>query len=304
MEARPGEVDPFTQATMLEGDDRFQIRYDTPQHLLRATLRLQVASAIYRGQSSAAWELTTSLERALGHAPEGRDPKKVERGIQRRFIERAYDFLQQLPEPDDELGWLMLMQHYGAPTRLLDWSKSPFIALYFAYEDPNVSHDRALWGLRTTGMFADNLGRDENAWPRRDPFNLYPASILEGGQERVYYPMANYSWTRDENNALREMRRSHSYNPHLVVPSELSPRLAAQQAVFTYDAALNEGLPYRLRPDSFKVILPSAWRTRVMSSLRTMGVTPAALFPGLDGVGRAAALSASLPDELEDDMGY
>jgi len=48
--------------------------------------------------------------------------------------------------PKDEWDWIFLMQHYRAPTRLLDWSESPLVALYFALVDKlQEDSDGALW---------------------------------------------------------------------------------------------------------------------------------------------------------------
>jgi hypothetical protein len=61
----------------------------------------------------------------LGKAP------RIESGLLRRFKRQAHHYISNPPEENDPLEWLALMQHYGAPTRLLDWTYSFFVALYF-----------------------------------------------------------------------------------------------------------------------------------------------------------------------------
>ena len=58
-----------------------------------------------------------------------------------------------LPNQDDHIAWLFLMQHHGAPTRLLDWSKNVLVALYFAVFE-NLASDGELWA-----MYPDELNR-------------------------------------------------------------------------------------------------------------------------------------------------
>ncbi|MBN1451202.1 MAG: FRG domain-containing protein [Anaerolineales bacterium] len=100
---------------------------------------------IFRGQSNANWQLESSLYRTYKYAENitklGRGkPKKIARkshekmSIQ-RFMDSAHLFLDYRPPEDQILEWLAIMQHYGAPTRLCDFTFSPYVAAYFALED-------------------------------------------------------------------------------------------------------------------------------------------------------------------------
>ncbi|MCB5383968.1 FRG domain-containing protein [Blautia glucerasea] len=51
----------------------------------------------------------------------------------------------EAPQPYDRASWLTMMQHYGLPTRLLDWSESPLVALYFALSEKKDDIDAAVW---------------------------------------------------------------------------------------------------------------------------------------------------------------
>ena len=60
------------------------------------------------------------------------------------FMLHESQIKQQFTNPFE---WLCLMQHYGLPTRLLDWSENILIALFWAVEDANIDCDGAIWVL-------------------------------------------------------------------------------------------------------------------------------------------------------------
>ncbi|GAB4191739.1 MAG: hypothetical protein Tsb002_20780 [Wenzhouxiangellaceae bacterium] len=83
---------------------------------------------IYRGVTKAEYELLTTLGRVA--LKDGKDYKTTEKRLLRTFQERAIPYISNKPENDWE--WLALAQHHGLPTRLLDWSRNPLVATYFA----------------------------------------------------------------------------------------------------------------------------------------------------------------------------
>ena len=75
---------------------------------------------IFRGHGSDEWALDTSLERHRFHVPSD----VAEGRMLTEFQRRAHQFLSDNETPRHTLEWLGLMQHYGAPTRLLDWTRA------------------------------------------------------------------------------------------------------------------------------------------------------------------------------------
>ena len=94
----------------------------------------------FRGQPDRGWELTCSLARNGG--------LEKELPFLRRFKQNALPLMRSRPE--NEWEWLFVMQHHGLPTRLLDWTESPLVALFFALRGDGASDDEVdgcLWGL-------------------------------------------------------------------------------------------------------------------------------------------------------------
>ena len=107
-----------------------EIKY---QHSLEEFLRSPLwdtHTMIFRGVSDAEYELITSLGRVELKDEDAR--QEYESSVLLEFKRRAYPHLKDFPQ--NHIDWLALAQHYGLPTRLLDWSTNPLVAMYFATE--------------------------------------------------------------------------------------------------------------------------------------------------------------------------
>jgi hypothetical protein len=112
----------------------------------------------YRGQANAIWNLKTSFDRYVWKTVEASsggtqitsfgpmEGRLNERSMLEHFQRDAHQHLA-LPV-DSVVDWLAWMQHYGTPTRLLDWTRSPLVALYFALGNGQPPQtDAAIWAI-------------------------------------------------------------------------------------------------------------------------------------------------------------
>lgn len=88
----------------------------------------------FRGHNNQSWRLKTSIERAIEKNKSNFSGMWMyENQIIEKFKTRAHQFIQSPPGNQDIVEWLSIIQHYGGPTRLLDFTESFYIASFFCY---------------------------------------------------------------------------------------------------------------------------------------------------------------------------
>lgn len=119
---------------------------------------------IFRGQRSANWRLQSSFDRWFSTSM-AEDRQELFLSLMKIFKEQC-DFYD-LPEDflKDEIWMIALAQHYGLPTRMLDWSESPYIAAFYAFSEAAIAgeleDDCAIWAIdKRVNMWGAKQGAD------------------------------------------------------------------------------------------------------------------------------------------------
>lgn len=244
---------------------------------------------VYRGQSDATWDLKPSLARissGFSAAMEG------ERKAYSTFRARSQNFLNPnifsvLTRHYNIFLWWAVMRHHGVPTRILDWSRSPFIAAYFACE--SGSEPGAVWCVDRS-VLSSQMGSAHEGYSDFNKFLSSTASVddRKAMEAALYNESASHLITIVDTNFLTDrMERqqglfSFSNLPHLDHAKEIADALSI------------------VRPQAFlKILIPKHRvhgqvpkhdlidrKRKFMHQLQLMNVTGFSLFPDLDGIGR------------------
>lgn len=226
---------------------------------------------IFRGQADARWPLTPSLRRLLPADVGAETALGIERDALMEFQAQAHLHAPAhvLPPAGHWMGWWPLMQHHRAPTRLLDWTESPFVAAYFAAER-EWGEDGAVWVARTDAV--------DDSWPGRGVKTGFTTSVVDF---------------------------THPDAPHTLrvwFPPRRTDRMVAQQGCFAvcrnvlgdhgrliHSLCGPEGALDGDDNRHCRLVLPKELKPAFLRRLRTMNVTANALFPGADGLGHSVA---------------
>lgn len=229
------------------------------------TERPEAAGALahvwFRGHANKDWELKPKIFRTnneIGVADEEE--------LYAEFIRRGCSLASSLSD-----GWrsYFVMQHHGVPTRLLDWTDSALVALYFALK--NCEADAAVWAVNPLWLNWRTTSRYSLVDPSVDPV---------AAAFRVDALRASLEGNKDDVPLLSVAVR----------PPWVSMRMFAQRSLFTLHGSQDipiEKYPF-VRKDSplCRIVIPLREREDVMVGLRACGITETTVLPDLDGLAK------------------
>lgn len=236
----------------------------------------------FRGHATVVGKLTPKVFRPL-YSNKIRNvfPPPVELNLIEEFRRRAPAVAKRpLPGPKDHLGWLTLMQHYRAPTRLLDWTENALVALYFVVDDTDKHKaDGELWMM--------------------DPYRLYAASgpgyALPIAREDRYvaFVAREPTWGGSAEKLLEDLKMEEPpAGPIPVPPVQSFERIVAQQSTLTIhpkpDPEEGNQITDLLSEPKFlsRFRVPAGEKENIRQALEALGITAGRLFPDLDGLSR------------------
>jgi hypothetical protein len=238
---------------------------------------------LFRGESSTNWQPKTSLERCCDRLEIKASLRRaMEDRIIREFRRAYHQFARHVPHRRAIYEWLSIMQHHGAPTRLLDFTYSVYVAAYFAVEE--AKKDSVVWAI-------------DGPWALQRSQELLLSAGKHAGS------MLDPIMDEDEEIGM-SLLMSEPYVPAAwpVNPFRLNERLRVQQGVFLVQGDISRPFSKNLkalsdgrRSEHFeRIVIPKEKRNNVLERLWTMDISRAALFPGLDGFARSLGIYHSL----------
>jgi hypothetical protein len=261
----------------------------------------------FRGQGDWTWRLEPTIER-IPSAGALANFQEIDTYVMGRFKERAHHYIDHPPDWDDDLEWRALARHYGAPSRLLDCTRSPYVAAFFAVTQakPDADVDLAVWAIDIAGIKSQAV------------------KVLQQFNPRAYGDIRD-SYSLSAREQYRRIFPGHFGGPHVVAPlqpSRTNERMIAQQALFFMAntptvSGFEEDLKFMLisaEDPATKTLPPWLHKIRIKPSLtggpgdhgfrhyfllrelNRMNINHASLQPGLDGFAGALNVDVRIFD--------
>ncbi|MDQ3394901.1 MAG: FRG domain-containing protein [Bacteroidota bacterium] len=220
------------------------------------------SSYVYRGMWNKGFNLKTSLIRLGG------EYGMLEPHLLRNFKKYAHS---DAAAGGSLWNWLAVAQHHGLPTRLLDWTYSPYVALHFATSDfNNFNTDAAIWCVNYVKS-NDYLPEKLKKAIRTEGSKVFTPEVLEP----VCSSLKELGSFQDEEFVM------------FLEPPSLDGRIVHQFALFSLMSKAEAVLSRWLEKNDdlyFRIIIPSGLKWEIRDKLDQANITERVLFPGLNGL--------------------
>lgn len=199
----------------------------------------------------------------------------IEIDIIKNFQRIAPSLKNNLPNSENHLDWLILMQHFGTPTRLLDWTESILVAAFFVCST-NENDDGELWRMFPQALNKKSIGGV--VFPLESSSHL---KFLAGE------PLHNFP----ENLAKDLGLESVLDKPIAFFPTLSFPRMTSQLSTFTIHSKPNENnsIQALLNEDQRnfnRYVIPKENKNQILSDLLSLGLNHKTLFQNLDNLSK------------------
>jgi hypothetical protein len=193
-----------------------------------------------------------------------------ENALLQMFRARATGFHDAVPLREHTDQWLFLARHAGLPTRLLDWSESALIALYFALKETKP----VVWMLNPLDLNDLSCTVVSTLRPRQFPLPWHDPG---GGTVNPAFENLRGAWEENSRGVLL---------PVAIYPTYVHSRLRGQRSCFTIHGTEKRALDSLLagKPILKRYVIDPACRQAMRSELAVLAITDSVVFPDLDGL--------------------
>jgi hypothetical protein len=260
----------------------------------------EVEDIWFRGHACASYRLVPSALRDTIPLTDARG-NKVEKGQQvishgghvtgispenmfYEFKARAVPFLNR--EPSNNFEWMFLMQHYGVPTRLLDWTTNALVALFFAIESNPTSDEEWPYDNSPSKHFMES---DEFCSEGAAVFAISPSKLNDltvSNPAKIYICEEADKWSHYFDPMSHE--GISNFLPIAVQSSHIDTRIRSQSGHFTLHGSNIWELDYYspLREIMHKIFIPYMVVPQMLKDLQALGITESFIYPGLESLSR------------------
>lgn len=223
---------------------------------------------VFRGQRNSDWALESTLSRVLNRTGDVATYSPIVEGVIKDVLEsRIHHYIHRDEAPKSLLGWHAIAQHHGAPTRLVDFTVLPLVALYFATKNLQECDDNcAIWVINFRDLNADCEG-------------IFPGVKIDQDPDAFFDEIAKCS----ENSELQGLWVGE--------PRKVNLRLERQGGTFLIPTCTNKSIGSLLTEVGSrchirveKLVISATLLPQIRLFLKRSGVTGSRLFDGVDGL--------------------